>query len=218
MFYPSNNYTLTAAQSLAKEVIELLKICPKATMNFSKFVPAYHNYFGKQCRVADYGYTKLIELFEGMASIIQVPRPLDLDRVPQLLLLFCPFAPPQVLGEGNSRHITLTHRIQVRRFTNDLMKTIKWQVNKSALLSKLPHLLAFSLNHTFSITDYGVCSLNDMLEELEGNGVITLERLSMGTGHDILISLPKHKQTWHEIEKTFHFSGEVSRNTGGSGL
>lgn len=41
-------------------------------MNFSKFVPAYHNYFGKQCRVADYGYTKLIELFEGMSSIIQV--------------------------------------------------------------------------------------------------------------------------------------------------
>lgn len=74
LFYSSNNYTLTPAQSLAKEVIELLKICPKATMNFSKFVPAYHNYFGKQCRVADYGYTKLIELFEGMSSIIQVRK------------------------------------------------------------------------------------------------------------------------------------------------
>lgn len=74
LFYSSNNYTLTPAQSLAKEVIELLKICPKATMNFSKFVPAYHNYFGKQCRVADYGYTKLIELFEGMSSIIQVSK------------------------------------------------------------------------------------------------------------------------------------------------
>lgn len=68
-------YTLTPAQQLAREVIELLKICPKATMNFSKFVPAYHNYFGKQCRVADYGYTKLIELFEGMSSVIQVSAP-----------------------------------------------------------------------------------------------------------------------------------------------
>lgn len=97
----------------------------------------------------------------------------------------------------------------MRRFTNDLMKTIKWQVNKSALLSKLPHLLAFTLNHTFSITDYGVCSLNDMLEELEGNGVITLDRLTLATGHDILISLPKHKQSRYEIEKTFHFSAEV---------
>lgn len=89
------------------------------------------------------------------------------------------------------------------------MKTIKWQVNKSALLSKLPHLLAFTLNHTFSITDYGVCSLNDMLEELEAGAVITMDRLTMATGHDILISLPKHKQSRHELEKTFHFSGEV---------
>ena len=135
--------------------------------------------------MADYGYTKLIELFEGMSSIIQV------------------------LGEGNNRYITLTHRIQVRRFANDLMKTIKWQVSKSILLSKLPHVLAFTLNHTFSITDYGVCSLNDMLEELEANGAITLDRVVVGTGQDVLISLPKHKQTRHEVEKTFLFAGEI---------
>lgn len=72
LFYPSKSFSLTPAQQLAKEVIQLLKKCPKATMNFSKFVPAYHNHFGKQCRVADYGYTKLIELFEGMSSVIQV--------------------------------------------------------------------------------------------------------------------------------------------------
>lgn len=89
------------------------------------------------------------------------------------------------------------------------MKTIKWQVNKSILLSKLPHLLAFTLNHTFSITDYGVCSLNDMLEELESNAVITMEHLALPAGHDVLISLPKHKQTRHEIDKTFIFSAEV---------
>lgn len=118
---------------------------------------------------------------------------------------------PQVLGEGNNRYITLTHRIQVRRFSNDLMKTIKWQVNKSILLSKLPHLLAFTMNHTFSITDYGVCSLNDMLEELETNGAIIMDRLAMGSGQDVLISLPKHKQTRHEIEKMFIFAGEVRR-------
>lgn len=41
-------------------------------MKFNKFIPAYHNHFGKQCRVADYGYTKLIELFEALSSIVQV--------------------------------------------------------------------------------------------------------------------------------------------------
>lgn len=47
-------------------------MCPKSTMMFSKFIPTYHNHFGKQCRVADYGCTKLIELFEAMSSIVQV--------------------------------------------------------------------------------------------------------------------------------------------------
>lgn len=94
------------------------------------------------------------------------------------------------------------------------MKTIKWQVNKSILLSKLPHLLAFTMNHTFSITDYGVCCLNDMLEELEANGAIIMDRLTMGSSQDVLISLPKHKQTRHEIEKMFNFAGEVSSQRG----
>lgn len=47
-------------------------MCPKSTMKFNRFIPAYHNHFGKQCRVADYGYTKLIELFEALGSVVQV--------------------------------------------------------------------------------------------------------------------------------------------------
>lgn len=47
-------------------------MCPKSTMKFNRFIPAYHNHFGKQCRVADYGYTKLIELFEALGTVVQV--------------------------------------------------------------------------------------------------------------------------------------------------
>lgn len=60
------------ADNISKEVIELIRMCPKSTMQFSKFIPTYHNHFGKQCRVADYGCTKLIEMFEAMSSIVQV--------------------------------------------------------------------------------------------------------------------------------------------------
>lgn len=60
------------ADNISKEVVELIRMCPKSTMPFSKFIPAYHNHFGKQCRVADYGYTKLIEMFEAMSSVVQV--------------------------------------------------------------------------------------------------------------------------------------------------
>lgn len=61
-----------SADNISKEVVELIRMCPKSTMQFSKFIPTYHNHFGKQCRVADYGCTKLIEMFEAMSSIVQV--------------------------------------------------------------------------------------------------------------------------------------------------
>lgn len=41
-------------------------------MQFNKFVPAYHHHFGHQCRVSEYGFTKLIELFEAIPDIVQI--------------------------------------------------------------------------------------------------------------------------------------------------
>ena len=54
------------------EVIDLLKHSPQCRMPFNKFIPSYHHHFGKQCRVSDYGFTKLIELFESIPNILQV--------------------------------------------------------------------------------------------------------------------------------------------------
>lgn len=41
-------------------------------MYFNKFVPAYHHHFGYQCKVSDYGFTKLIELFEAIPDVVKV--------------------------------------------------------------------------------------------------------------------------------------------------
>lgn len=41
-------------------------------MEFAKFIPAYHHHYGAQCRVADFGFTKLIELFEAIPEIVKV--------------------------------------------------------------------------------------------------------------------------------------------------
>ena len=56
----------------SREVVDLLKTCPQCKMTFSKFIPNYHHHFGRQCRVADYGYTKLMELFEAIPHVVQV--------------------------------------------------------------------------------------------------------------------------------------------------
>lgn len=150
---------------ISKEVIELLKVSPKATIQFNKFIPAYHNHFGKQCRVADYGYTRLIDLFEALSNVVQV------------------------MGEGENRLITLTHRTQIRRFTADLYKVLRGQVNKSLLLSQLPEIFSQTQNRPFDITDYGVCCITDILDGLMSNNTVVIQNIPE-TG-DMLISIPK---------------------------
>lgn len=54
------------------QVIELLRHAPQCRMLFNKFVPSYHHHFGHQCRVSDYGFTKLIELFESIPDIVNI--------------------------------------------------------------------------------------------------------------------------------------------------
>ena len=56
----------------SSQVVELLKHAPQCKLEFAKFIPAYHHHFGKQCRVADYGCSKLIELFEAIPDTVQV--------------------------------------------------------------------------------------------------------------------------------------------------
>lgn len=50
----------------------MLRHAPQCRMQFNKFVPSYHHHFGHQCRVSDYGFTKLIELFEAIPEIVKI--------------------------------------------------------------------------------------------------------------------------------------------------
>lgn len=175
---PSNEFL----QQISREVVELIKMSPKSTMKFTRFIPAYHNHFGKQCRVADYGYTRLIELFEALSPVVQV------------------------MGDGENRHITLTHRTQIRRFTNDLLKILRSRANKSILLSQLPMVFSQAQNRLFDVTDYGVCDIFDIVDGLVYSNSITTK---VYNDNDVLISIVKRKQTTLELEKTCTFAGEV---------
>ncbi|XP_053696095.1 meiosis regulator and mRNA stability factor 1 [Sabethes cyaneus] len=175
---PSNDFL----QQISREVVELIKMSPKSTMKFTRFIPAYHNHFGKQCRVADYGYTRLIELFEALSPVVQV------------------------MGDGENRQITLTHRTQIRRFTGDLLKILRTQVTKSILLSQLPIIFSQAQNRIFDVTDYGVCDIFDIIDGLVYNNSIVTK---VYNETDVLISIVKRKQTPMELEKTCIFAGEV---------
>lgn len=163
-----------------RELVDLLKATPGCKMPFHKFIPSYHHHFGRQCRVADYGYTKLKDLFEALPHVIQI------------------------MGEGRSRAmITLSHRAQVKRFTSDLLRVLKSQASKQVGLMELPSVFEKTLIRKFKISDYGVCDVEDILQEVSETSVVL-----SGEGDDLYIAIPKREQTQDEMEKTQIFARE----------
>ena len=177
-----------------REVRDLLKNQPQhCLVSFSRFVPAYHSHFGRQCCVYQYGFTKLIDLLESISHVIQV------------------------MGEGSKRAITLTHREQIKRFVSDLLRVLKAQPGKRLLLSELPQLFEKTFEKTFRVQDYGVCFVEDMLSNVwPGTLVMTCIRNEEDkdaehgmTVDDQLIELPKREQSEEERQRTRTFAAEV---------
>lgn len=59
-------------KQFSQDVVDLLRHQPHFRMPFNKFIPSYHHHFGRQCKLAYYGFTKLLELFEAIPNILQV--------------------------------------------------------------------------------------------------------------------------------------------------
>lgn len=54
------------------DAVDLLKHCPQYRIPFSRFIPSYHRHFGRQCRVSEFGFTKLVELLEAIPHVVRV--------------------------------------------------------------------------------------------------------------------------------------------------
>lgn len=56
----------------ARELVEILKTRHRFRVTFTEFVPTYHRHFGRQCKLSNYGFTKLIDLFEAIPHVVKV--------------------------------------------------------------------------------------------------------------------------------------------------
>lgn len=56
----------------AIEVIDMLSMAQRFQIAFTKFIPAYHHNFNRQCRVSEYGFSKFIELLEALPKVVEV--------------------------------------------------------------------------------------------------------------------------------------------------
>ncbi|XP_053131872.1 meiosis regulator and mRNA stability factor 1 isoform X2 [Hemicordylus capensis] len=164
----------------SREVIDLLKNQPSCIMPISKFIPMYHHHFAKQCRVSDYGYSKLMELLEAIPHVLQI------------------------LGIGTKRLLTLTHRAQVKRFTQDLLKLLKSQASKQVVVREFLQAYHWCFSKDWDVTEYGVCELIDLISEIPDTTICLSQQDS-----ETVICIPKRERTKEEIEKTKQFSKEV---------
>ncbi|KAJ8976619.1 hypothetical protein NQ317_017449 [Molorchus minor] len=165
---------------LCRELVDLLKTTDKCQLLLSKFIPAYHHHFGRQCRVADYGYTKLIDLFESISHVVQI------------------------MGDGTRRVITLSHIAQMRRFTSDLLRVLKVQPSKQISITDFPTAYEKVMNKPFNAVEYGLCTFEDLLQEVPENTIVIAKN-----DDGLYISVPKREQTAEEIMRTKQYAAEV---------
>ncbi|XP_029006234.1 meiosis regulator and mRNA stability factor 1 isoform X5 [Betta splendens] len=164
----------------SREIIDLLKSQPSCIMPISKFIPSYHHHFAKQCRVSDYGYSKLMELLEAVPHVLQI------------------------LGMGTKRLLTLTHRAQVKRFTQDLLKLLKFQASKQVSINDFMQAYHWCFSRDWRVIDYGICDLMDLLTEIPDTTITITQQDT-----DTVISVPKRERTVDEMERTKQFGKEV---------
>ncbi|XP_053273625.1 meiosis regulator and mRNA stability factor 1 [Pleuronectes platessa] len=164
----------------SREIIDLLKSQPSCIMPISKFIPSYHHHFAKQCRVSDYGYSKLLELLEAIPHVLQI------------------------LGMGTKRLLTLTHRAQVKRFTQDLLKLLKFQASKQVAIKDFMQAYHWCFSRDWSVIDYGICDLMDLLTEIPETTITITQQAT-----ETVISVPKRERTTEEMERTKQFAKEV---------
>ncbi|XP_026376057.1 meiosis regulator and mRNA stability factor 1 isoform X5 [Ursus americanus] len=164
----------------SREVIDLLKSQPSCVIPISNFIPSYHHHFAKQCRVSDYGYSKLIELLEAVPHVLQI------------------------LGMGSKRLLTLTHRAQVKRFTQDLLKLLKSQASKQVIVREFSQAYHWCFSKDWDVTEYGVCELIDIVSEIPDTTICLSQQ-----DNEMVICIPKRERTQDEIERTKQFSKDV---------
>ncbi|XP_036380153.1 meiosis regulator and mRNA stability factor 1 isoform X3 [Megalops cyprinoides] len=164
----------------SREIIDLMKSQPCCIMPINKFIPSYHHHFAKQCRVSDYGYSKLLELLEAVPHVLQI------------------------LGMGSKRLLTLTHRAQVKRFTQDLLKLLKFQVSKQVVIQDFMQAYHWCFSRDWRVIEYGMCDLMDLLAEIPDTTITITQQNT-----DTLISIPKRERTPEEMERTKQFAKEV---------
>ncbi|XP_064477912.1 meiosis regulator and mRNA stability factor 1-like isoform X2 [Ornithodoros turicata] len=178
-----NNFIGEPLEQLAREAVELLKTQTDSCMALHSFAPTYHKHFNRQCRMADYGFGRLLDLLQALSHVIQI------------------------LGQGQNRLLTLAHRVQSDRFISDILQVLRMQPNKEVRLTDLQEAYEHCHHHPLIVADYGSCYLEDLFADVSttllmvprGNEMFVTVRHNDDTRKPSLEELERRRQFAHEV-------------------
>lgn len=114
------NFELEKTSIFAGEVVDLLRNAPQYAVLFKKFVRSYHYFLGYQCRLSDYGFSKLTELLEAITGVVEMDS----------------------ISEEN-RRVMLSSQIALRVFSEQIQEIIKTFTESSKSMIKVDDLMNF---------------------------------------------------------------------------
>ncbi|KAL8175566.1 UNVERIFIED_CONTAM: Meiosis regulator and mRNA stability factor 1 [Gekko kuhli] len=129
-------------KQFSKEVVDLLRHQPYFRMPFDKFIPSYHHHFGRQCKLAYYGFTKLLELFEAIPDVLQI--------------LEC----------GEEKILTLTEAEQVKALAAQFVKLLRSQKDKCLMMADMLTEYVKTFGYSLRLQDYNVGSVPALMQKL----------------------------------------------------
>lgn len=123
-----------------REVADLLRDCEKFSLPFTSFVPSYHHHFGRQCRLSNYGFSKLQDLFEAIPDVVIIE-----DNQPEKRLALTIKERLNILGE------------QIKKL---------FSMHKEIVMLDLPKLFFNQFHRRLDPSLYRQVSIRSLMDEL----------------------------------------------------
>ena len=135
--------------TLGKEMTDLLKEHRGCVIRLTDLIGAFQRKYGRNPFPAD---CRPIATLNKLSHVIQIMG--------------------AETGRTETRLVTLTHRAQVKRFTQEVVKILKSQQDRKCMAYQLPSLYMETFNTPFQLDDFGVCELADLLSDVpEGKSI-----------------------------------------------
>lgn len=124
---------------LGSEITILLSQNRSCTIPLDSFLDYYLCRFNKPCAPKDYGVKNLDELLGKLNQVVQI------------------------LGSGSKRQLTLSHEVQMYRFSSAVEDLLKNDGRNEYDISDLLDLFKSKYGKDFEARNYGLCTIEDLL-------------------------------------------------------